>query len=127
MSEEKTVKELRREILRDFTKFLKERNLYIKYKSNLANSVIKTRCPFSSRNTQLKLWYDAFQYGIQVKILSISTVPYLDYIKCYSLIDYAFAWSDTPQRHNFWREINNEWTTFFADKYKQYVSILNEK
>ncbi len=126
MGENEARKVLRKQILRDFTKFLKQKKVYNQYRRNLADCVIRERHRYSNKKEQIKFWYDAFQYGIYIKVLH-NGCHKLNYEKCRELVNYAFTWSETPENHTFWNRINNEWVTTFVNKYHSYRSTLDEK
>lgn len=126
MGEEKAVKELRKQILKEFFKFLKEKEVYTKYKKNIADCVVRQDYGYCTREEKRKHWYDAYQNGIYVKILSYGRHR-LNYERCRELINYAFCWSDTQEKHNFWASLNSEWADIFSENYGTYASVLNER
>lgn len=126
MDEEKAVKELRKQILKEFFKFLKEKKVYAKYRKNIADSVVREMYRYETKEEKRRHWCDSFQYGICVKVLHNGHHK-LNYEKCRELVNYAFTWSETPENHTFWNRINNEWITTFVNKYRSYRSTLDEK
>ena len=126
MGEEKAVKELRKQILKEFFKFLKEKKVYTRYKKNIADCVVRERYRYETMEEKRKHWYDAYQNGIYVKILCYGRHR-LNYERCRELINYAFCWSDTLERHNFWASLSSEWADIFRENYGTYASVLNEK
>jgi hypothetical protein len=80
-------------ILREFFKFLKENNAFITYRINLSNNI-------SRRNK------NGFFNGIHTKIFTKR--ERYETLK-FELINYAFTWSDTPQRHKYWSKLDNLW------------------
>lgn len=126
MGEVEARKVLRRQVLRDFAKFLKQKKVYNQYRRNLADCVIREKYRYCDKKEKTKLWCDAFQYGIYIKVLH-NGCHKLNYEKCRELVNYAFTWSETPENHTFWNRINNEWITTFVNKYHSYRSTLDEK
>lgn len=120
------VKDLRKRILRDFFKFLKEKGVYAKYKKNIADCVIREWYRYETKEEKRKRWQETYQYGVQIRILSEGRYK-LTYDRCHELVNYAFNWSETPEKHNFWSKLSREWGQFFSDNYKPYRSILEEK
>lgn len=114
MNNIKTYKELKKEILRDFTKFLKENNIYQQYRTNLLRSLINTEC------LKPNDWKVGFLYGIQMKNKK------LYFERCYELINYAFIWEATPQGHTFWSKYCTKWRNLFFEKYRQYEEMINQ-
>ena len=126
MGEEKAVKDLRKRILRDFFKFLKEKGVYAKYKKNIADCVIREWYRYETKEDKRRFWYDTFQYGIQIRVLNKGCHK-LTYDRCHELVNYAFNWSETPEKHAFWSRLSNEWGELFSKNYKSYRSVLDEK
>lgn len=63
------VKDLRKRILRDFFKFLKEKGVYAKYKKNIADCVIREWYCYEAKEEKRRHWYNAYQNGIYVRVL----------------------------------------------------------
>ena len=119
-------KDLRKRILRDFFKFLKEKGAYAKYKKNIADCVIREWYRYETKEEKRIHWYDAYQNGVYVRVLG-NGIHKMSYERCHELVNYAFTWSETPEKHNFWSKLNKEWGQFFSDNYKPYRSILDER
>jgi hypothetical protein len=120
------VKDLRKRILRDFFKFLKEKGAYTKYKRNIADCVIREWYRYETKEEKRKHWQETYQYGIQIRILSKGRYK-LTYERCRELVNYAFTWSETPEKHQFWSKLSDEWTNIFSKNYRPYASVLDEK
>jgi hypothetical protein len=121
MSNKEEAEKIRKEVLKDFVKFLKEHKAYIKYRQNIADSYTHDYIVDKNENE----WIRAFSYGIYMKILSNGRCP-LYYGLCPQLINYAFTWRNTKEGHCFWSNLSTKWTHLFRTKYKQYMIILNE-
>lgn len=126
MGEEKAVKELRKQILKEFFKFLKEKKVYTKYKKNIADCVVREKYRYETEEEKKRHWYDAYQNGVYVRVLR-NGICKMNYERCHELINYSFCWSDTPERHNFWSALHSEWADIFAKNYRPYASVLDEK
>lgn len=126
MDEEKVVKELRKQILKEFFKFLKEKKVYTKYKKNIADCVVRASYRYETKEEKRKHWYDAYQNGVYVRVLH-NGIHKMNYERCRELINYAFNWSETPEKHNFWSALNSEWTNIFTKNYRPYASVLDER
>ena len=126
MGEEKAVKELRKQILKEFFKFLKEKKVYTKYRKNIADYVVRERYKYETKEEKRKHWYDAYRNGVYVRVLH-NGVYEMDYDRCRGLIDYAFTWSDTSEKHKFWSALDSEWASIFSKNYRPYASVLNER
>lgn len=121
-------KEVRREIMRQFVKFLKEKGVYVKYKENLMHVVSSpTKCTTRMEDYQN---YIGFTYGLLIKILQdngtnerrLFNVPLAS-----EFINFAFCWEDTPQRHEFWERISDEWRRYvYKNLYNKYAHIICE-
>ena len=120
------VKDLRKRILRDFFKFLKQKGVYTKYKRNIADCVIRERYRYEAKEEKRRHWYNAYQNGIYVRVLH-GGIHKMNYERCRELINYAFCWSDTPEKHNFWAALSSEWANIFIKNYRPYASVLDEK
>ena len=100
----KLTEEAKKEIIKDFAKFLKENHAYVQYRSNIAQSI-----NFNDFATH-------FCNGFNGKLLqrykkfTISTAV--------NLINFAFTWANTPQGDTFWRELDNEWGKLITQKCK---------
>jgi hypothetical protein len=126
MDEEKAVKELRKQILKEFFKFLKEKKVYTKYRKNIADCVVRERYKYVTKEEKRRHWYDAYHNGVYVRVLH-NGIYKMDYERCRELINYAFCWSDTPEKHNFWSALNSEWGDIFSKNYRPYASVLDER
>ena len=125
MNEVVAVKTLRKEILKDFFIFLKKKHAYVQFRRNIADAVIREEHSYKSKEERKKIWYDAFHYGIHIRILHNGFVK-LTYPICLELINYAFFWDGTPERHKFWYTLNTEWQDIVMKKYKTYRADLNK-
>jgi len=125
MGEEKAVKELRRQILKEFFKFLKEKEVYTKYKKNIADCVVREMYPYETKEEKRRHWYNAYQNGVYVKVLH-NGIYKMNYERCRELINYAFTWSETLEGHNFWHALSSEWADMFSKNYRPYASVLDE-
>ena len=126
MGEEKTVKELRKQILKEFFKFLKEKEAYTKYKKNIADCVVREWYRYETKEEKRRHWYNAYQNGVYVRVLR-NGIYKMNYERCRELINYAFSWSDTPEKHNFWSNLSSEWADIFSKNYRPYASVLDER
>lgn len=124
MSEIVAVEMLRKEILKDFFTFLKKKHAYVQFRRNMADAVIREKCHFEFKEENKKIWYDAFHYGIHMKILYNGRCK-LTYPICLQLINYAFIWSRTPENHKFWSILDREWQDIVKKKYEIYRADLN--
>ena len=121
-------KQARREIIRHFVKFLKERDAYTKYRENLMHVVIN-HALCSSRMKKYRN-YIGFTYGLQIKVLwnnggSIKRTFNMSLVE--ELINYAFCWDETPQRHGFWYKLSEEWRKYVhKNLYDKYADIISE-
>ena len=125
---EEEKKQARREIMRQFVKFLKDRKVYVIYKENLMHVVSSpTKC-----TTRMEDYrdYTGFTYGLLIKILQsngtnerrLFNVPLSA-----EFINYAFCWDETPQRHKFWERISDEWRKYVHQNlYDKYAHIICE-
>lgn len=101
-------KKEQKEIIRQFVKFLKKKDVYIEYKNNLMKDV-------NGDN------YVGFTYGIQLRVLcspSGSERKFSIYL-AEELINYAFCWADTPQGHEFWSELSREWKIYLDENFEE--------
>ena len=121
-------KQARREIIRHFVKFLKERGVYTKYRENLMHVVVNPAL-CTSRMKKYRN-YIGFTYGLQIKVLCnyrsgvkrIFNIPLAA-----EFINYAFCWDDTPQRHGFWYKLSEEWRKYVhKNLYDKYAYIISE-
>jgi len=95
------------EILKEFFKFLKENNAYIQYRINICYE-------FGSHHRK----NINFFYGIQTYIIPLETRKnIISEIVAKNLINYAFAWSETEQQYEYWRELHTKWNYYIDDKY----------
>lgn len=124
--EKKQIREqARREIIRHFVKFLKEKRVYIKYKENIMYAIISPT-QTSMRLTHYKN-YVGFTYGLQTKVLkehNTNKVRPLTISLAQELINYAFCWDDTPQRHEFWYKLSEEWRKYVKQHFEQYANLI---
>ena len=128
LEKEQIKEQARREIIRHFVKFLKERGAYTKYRENLMHVVANpTLC-----TTRMKKYrnYIGFTYGMQVKILwnySYGKKRTFNIPLATEFINYAFCWDDTPQRHGFWYKLSEEWRKYVQENlYDKYKHIISE-
>ena len=79
-----TKKNLKKSIRR-FTRFLKENNVFYAFRSN----------------------YDVyFKFESQP---DLTCRQYLDKLKNYNFIAYAFHWEDSKEGHDFWDKLDTKW------------------
>lgn len=107
----KTAEKIRKEILKDFMKFLKDNHVYIQYRSNIA-----------------KLVYDKdfttnFCYGINDRIFHGRRNSF-DMATADNLVNHAFGWIYTPEGDQFWRNLHYKWQDFTRKKYHT-ITIIN--
>ena len=100
--------EIRKEIIRDFVRFLKKEGVYLKYKENMANNCEKT-----------------FFYLPRKEFYTATSIDTL-MEEGKRLIISAFCWVDTKEGMEFWDKLHLEWVDFFSQKYdnnEEYISI----
>ena len=117
---------IRREIIRDFVKFLKKKNAFVSYRVNTAKFLLWCEKKYMSGDEIHKFICEVFTYGI-FAILQHRHKEYLDYNHAANLINYAFSWSTTKEGGIFWRKLDVEWKILVKNKYHIYHDILNEK
>lgn len=67
---------------------------------NFRNFLIKNNC------------YDQYIKNVSlVSRLKLKKLKKGDYIRC------AFAWSKTPEKHKYWRQINERWIDYLSEQY----------
>ena len=76
---------------RFFIDFLKENNLYLKYKINFNKSKRRTLCREDTFESLINEEYE-------------------------EAINYAFTWAKTPQGHRFWSDLNQQWKNYIREK-----------
>ena len=103
-----------KEILRDFTKFLKKEQAYIKYKEAVTNDYIRMHS-YASKQEKIRKMQTVFLNPIYVKIQRNGLHELNDEI-CFNLINYAFTWYNTREGHDFWCKLNDKWKDFFMEK-----------
>ncbi len=113
MNKIKTKEQILKEVMKDFTYFLRKNGIYQYYKRNITNGLIY------NEKLPRKDWKLGFLYGIQIKINP------LNFIKCCQLINSAFYWGGTPQGRSFWEAYHHQWLRFSLEKYSKYKDILN--
>lgn len=118
----------RREIIRHFVKFLKERDVYTKYRENLMYVVVNPAL-CTSRMKKYRN-YIGFTYGLQIKVLGnngCGRKRTFNMALTTELINYAFCWADTPQQHGFWHKLSEEWRKYVhKNLYDKYAYIISE-
>lgn len=87
----KTAEEIRKEILKDFMKFLKDNHVYIQYRTNIAKVVY---------DNYEKNFTTNFCYGINNRIFHGRRNSF-DMAIADNLVNYAFGWFDTPEGDQF--------------------------
>ena len=95
---------LRREIIRDFTFFLKKENIYIRYRVNIAR--------YKGKGNIVE-GYQAYFYGVYTK----KDAEDLGLMIFKGLISSAFPWALTKEKRAFWENVNKKWVAFFMMKY----------
>lgn len=116
-------KEIRREIMRQFMKFLKDRKVYVIYRENLMHTTPGYGFIRKSQN------YMGFMYGIQYRVLKGygGVDRRFTYDLAKELINYAFCWEDTPQKHNFWKRLSDAWKKHMYREFYKYKTILDSR
>lgn len=128
MTDINTKEQARKDIIRHFVKFLKEKGAYVKYKENLMHVIITP----TKGTTRMKYYqnYIGFTYGLLIKILQNNCTNrkrLFDIALTEEFINYAFCWDDTPQRHGFWYKLSEEWRKYVhKNLYDKYAHIINE-
>lgn len=107
----KTAEEIRKEILKDFMKFLKDNHVYIQYRSNIAKLVHD------------KDFTTNFCYGINNRIFHGRRNSF-DMAVADNLVNYAFGWVYTPEGDQFWRNLHYKWQDFTRKKYHT-ITVIN--
>lgn len=109
--------EKQREIIREFVKFLKNEGVYCRYRENIMDNINNWSYVngFKQKNN-----YIGFTYGIQIKLLHDSRGFERKFTMSLAeeLINFAFTWDDTPQRHNFWAKLSEKWVGHIREKFK---------
>ena len=113
MNEIKTKEEILKEVMKDFTHFLRKNGIYHYYKRNLTDRLMY------NGDLHVRDWKLGFLYGIQIKMKPLT------FFKCSELINYAFCWDETPQGQKFWYSYHEQWKQFAMKKYLKYKNILN--
>ena len=116
-------KEIRREIMRQFMKFLKDRKVYVIYRENLMHTAPGRGFIRNPKN------YMGFMYGIQYRVLKDykGVDRWFTYDLAKELINYAFCWEDTPQKHNFWKRLSDAWKKHVYREFYKYKTILDSR
>ena len=96
-------------ILKAFFKFLKDNNALNEYKINTINNVLRRNKIEAYDEGGYMEYTSLINAFMPLKFLETSQYSNNPYIFYYNLINYAFAWSETPQKHRFWKTLNNEW------------------
>ena len=114
-------KEIRREIMRQFMKFLKDRKVYVIYRENLMHTAPGRGFIRKPKN------YIGFMYGIQYRVLKDykGVDRWFTYDLAKELINYAFCWQDTPQGHSFWQRLSDAWKKHMYAKFYKHRTTLN--
>ena len=115
-----TPTEIRKQIIKDFAYFLKSKNIYVEFRTNIAKALVRIYWK-SAPKYSLPM---GFFYGLEKKIL-IGNLERLSYSRALSLINNAFNWSSTEQGHFFWGELHNEWVNYLKKNYKQHELLLS--
>ena len=97
------------ETLKDFFKFLKENNAYLQYRENI---VLQSRRTYND--------IILFFYGVQFKILKNRNKEEITEDTAKNLINFAFHWDSTKQRHLYWEELHEKWKDYFYENIKNY-------
>lgn len=95
-------------ILKAFFNFLKDNNALKEYKINTINDVLR-RAKIEAYEDDYIEHTSLINAFMPLKLLEARQYINNPYIFFYNLINYAFAWSETPQKHRFWKMLNNEW------------------
>lgn len=114
MNENITPTEIRKQIIKDFAYFLKSKNIYVEFRTNIANSLA----------TMTHKYTLGFFYGFEHKIL-LGDLSRLSYNRAISLVNFAFYWNGTKQGDSFWRNLHQEWANYVEKHYKQYITLIN--
>lgn len=116
-------KEIRREIMRQFMKFLKDRKVYVIYRENLMHTTPRHGFIRKPQN------YMGFMYGMQCRVFKgyNGVDRWFTYDLAKELINYAFCWEDTPQKHNFWKRLSDAWKKHMYKEFYKYKTILDSQ
>lgn len=115
-----TKETLRKDIIRDFIKFLKENGIYIRYKANIAHRKVGGFYYAASKIPRKgEIWRETFCNGIS-EIFDNGT--YDSYL---NLINYPFCWGCTLEGITFWGKYNSKWKDYFSEKYRKHIRILD--
>lgn len=101
-----------KQILRDFTKFLKENKAYLRYKTNLATYY------YPKSKSKKQFWYDVFTNGIFFKLRWRGMHFSSDYLTWLEFLATSFPWARTLEGGAFWRKLDSKWRDFFRTKYE---------
>ena len=115
-------KEIMREIMRQFMKFLKNRKVYVIYRENLMHT--RPRHGFIRKPQN----YMGFMYGIQYRVLKDykGVDRWFTYNLAKEFINYAFCWANTPQGHAFWKRLSTDWRKYMYAEFYKYRTTLDE-
>ena len=116
-------KEIRREIMRQFMKFLKDRKVYVIYRENLMHTTLGHHGFIRKPQN-----YMGFMYGIQYSVLKDykGVDRWFTYDLARELINYAFSWVDTPQGHYFLKRLSTDWKKYMYAEFYKYRTTLDE-
>lgn len=111
-----------KEIKFKFLQFLKKHNAMAKYKHNIIETIDETKIGDVLSVLSCKKMIDPHMRHGQ-------DFNYYGYYM--QLINYAFCWSDTPQGHNYWENLNDLWVdelrNFIINKFQKYQHETNNK
>ena len=113
--------EIRKQIIKDFAHFLKSKNIYVEFRTNIAKVLVRI-FRHSALEYSLPM---GFFYGLEKKILIGGNLEKLSYSHALSLISNAFNWSSTEQGHFFWGKLHDEWVNYLMKNYKQHELLLS--
>lgn len=91
-------------IIKEFISFLKENNVYQRYKMNISCSL------FGGYNIM------GYIFGFKRKVLdAFGRQPYNPFA-VENYINYAFTWSETKEGQKFWSNLDQKWRKVVVDK-----------
>jgi hypothetical protein len=90
----------KKEIIREFTKFLKNNKAYTQYRINITEDIKNSR--------KINDFHLAFKYFIDLHGFEHNTT--------YNFINYAFTWASTKQGDPFWRLLDSKWRRVLIEK-----------
>lgn len=92
--------EVRKFIMRDFCKFLKEKGLYLEFKENF----VREKYNKGSVYRFLEARKNRIRYFIDGPIIMGDS-----YEAMREMINYSFTWASTKRGHGFWSKLCDEW------------------